>query len=78
MEKIKIDNVAAFLYPMPWSWQGLLWMAKQISWLKVGFQESISSPLCFAIALEPHHNEQCVNGIRFVPMAMDVHQSGSS
>ena len=58
MEKIKIDNSAAFLYPMPMVLVGSVVEAKA-NFMAVGWVSRVNfKPPLFAIALGPHHTNK--------------------
>lgn len=61
MEKIKIDNSAAFLYPMPMVLVGSVVEGKS-NFMAVGWVSRVNfKPPLFAIALGPHHTNKGID-----------------
>lgn len=61
MEKIKIDNGAAFLYPMPMVLVGSIVEGKS-NFMAVGWVSRVNfKPPLFAIALGPHHTNKGID-----------------
>jgi flavin reductase (DIM6/NTAB) family NADH-FMN oxidoreductase RutF len=61
MEKIKIDNSAAFLYPMPMVLVGSV-VEKKANFMAVGWISRVNfKPPLIAIALGPHHTNKGID-----------------